>query len=309
MTCIKYSNYRAGERELKIIAQANYIIEEFDKQGFSMTVRQIHYEFVARGWMNDWWPEGPDKANSTKSYNRLKSILSRARMGGMISWTAIEDRGRPTYGTPFVESPAEAMKQARAEYALDLWHDQPFRPLVLVEKDGQLGVIGRVCREMRIDYASCHGYGSQSSLWRLGQKLHNYVMKGQRPIIFHLGDHDPSGLDMTRDNQEKLSLFAGTQIQLVRLALNMEQIEKYNPPPNPLKRDEITGRLTDSRAASYRAKHGDESYELESLKPTVSAGAVRDAVIKVRDERKWATALAEEAEDKDRLDRIIEGLE
>ena len=41
--------------------------------------------------------------------------------------------------------------------------------------------------------------------------------------------------EATRDIVERLSMFAGSIIKLERLALNMEQVEEYGPPPNPAK--------------------------------------------------------------------------
>jgi hypothetical protein len=150
-----------------------------------------------------------------------------------------------------------------------------------------------------VDYFACRGYNSQSEQWRAGQRLARYVQKGQRPIIFHLGDHDPSGIDMTRDNTERLGLFAGTPVMVVRLALNMDQVRHYNPPPNPAK-------LSDSRARDYVSKFGDESWELDALDPRVIQRLIRENVERIRNESIWQEALADEAADLDEIDIMIE---
>ncbi len=49
-------------------------------------------------------------------------------------------------------------------------------------------------------------------------------------------------------------------VQVVRLALNMDQIREVDPPPNPAK-------VTDSRAKDYIARYGEESWELDALSP------------------------------------------
>lgn len=303
-TFIKYVDNRFGKAAMQIIGQVNAVIDEFAKQGYSMTVRQIYYQFLSREWMDDWHPpkagkSSKDRANSVESYNLLKSIIGRGRDAGLISWTAIEDRERPMYGTNWVDGPKEALQKARLDFALDLWHNQPIRPFVLVEKNGQLGIVGRVCNEARVDYASCKGYSSQSAVWRLGRRCRGWISQGQRPIGFHLGDHDPSGIDATRDVRERLSLYAGTPIQIVRLALNKDQVIKYSLPPNYVK-------MTDSRAEGYIAEHGRDCYEMDAPAPDVTAGWVRDAIAKVRDDALWSEALAEEAADKDYLDQLIE---
>jgi hypothetical protein len=84
-------------------------------------------------------------------------------------------------------------------------------------------------------------------------------------------------------------MFTDGAVELQRLALNMDQIDQYTPPPNPAK-------ITDSRAAEYIRIHGDESWELDALNPDILAGLVRDFVLGVRDESLWDEAVAEEDE-------------
>jgi hypothetical protein len=64
-------------------------------------------------------------------------------------------------------------------------------------------------------------------------------------VVLYLGDHDPSGIDMTRDIFERVPLLGGTtgwdtmpmplDMTVNRLALNIDQVRKYNPPENPAK--------------------------------------------------------------------------
>jgi hypothetical protein len=125
--------------------------------------------------------------------------------------------------------------------------------------------------------------------------------KGQRPVILHLGDHDPSGLDMTRDLSERLALFCGQEIEVRRLALNLDQVQQYNPPPNPAKTE-------DSRYPGYASQFGDESWELDALDPTVLAALVSDAIAELRDPEMWAEAIEEESSAKTRLASIAQRL-
>ena len=142
---------------------------------------------------------------------------------------------------------------------------------------------------------------SQSEQWRAGRRLARYVAKGQRPIVFHLGDHDPSGIDMTRDNGERLSMFAGVPMQVVRLALNRDQVDRYHAPPNPAK-------VTDSRYAAYQREHGEESWELDALDPEVIQELISSAVGRLREPAAWDAALLQEAEDSRALEELAEEL-
>lgn len=283
--CYVPKTFTAAHRD--VIDQANAIVDEYREQGFILTLRQLYYQFVARALIE----------NKQSEYKRLGAIINDARLAGVLDWNAIEDRTRFVRENPHWETPAEVIASARDSYRIDVWATQPYRPEVWIEKDALIGVIERVCRvEFDVPYFSCRGYTSQSEQWRAGKRMTQHAGHGQKPIVFHLGDHDPSGVDMTRDNSERLGLFLWADapgvvewecrdelFTLNRLALNMDQIERYNPPPNPAK-------LTDSRSTGYIAEYGSESWELDALDPPVIAQLIRDAINGILDEDAWAEA-------------------
>ncbi len=273
---------------LDIIAKANQIADEYEQAGYSMTVRQLYYQGVARGL----WP------NNQKMYNQLVGILTDGRLAGIVSWSAIEDRGRNLMGINTVDGPPQAIKGMMDKYSLDLWANQEWRPEVWVEKQALEGVIGEICNKVRVDFFATKGYASVSETWRAGLRLAGYIAKGQRPIIFHLGDHDPSGIDMTRHVAETLSTFVGHPVTVQRLALNMDQVEELNPPPNPVK-------LTDSRSDKYRDLYGEESWELDALSPDAIKDKIEDAILRIRDPDKWDEMMSEETNDKRVLDEML----
>lgn len=286
----KYSDKQLGAKKMALIKMVLPIIHSYESRNYAMTLRQLYYQTVARGLLE----------NIKENYDSLGDAVSDGRMCGLISWTAIEDRVRFLRGLGDWENPREAFKDARKNYRLDWWENQPVRPEIWVEKDALLGVLQPVCDKFGVNYFSCKGYGSQSELWQAGQRFARYIQKGQRPIVFHLGDHDPSGVDMTRDNRERLSLFAGVPIQVVRLALNMDQIQQYKPPPNYVK-------PKDARTANYIETFGVETcWELDALPPDVLHQLVEDAVLKVRDEGLFRETMAREAQDKNFMDVVLE---
>lgn len=277
MTFRQYVDKNLGKEKLLLIQIANTIIDEYTKQGFSLTLRQLYYQFVARSIL----------PNSVKSYGKLGDAINDGRLTGLVSWTAIEDRTRNLMGTQTFESPEKAIGSIANSYREDLWHDQDWRPEVWVEKEALAGVVEGICSRLRVNFFACRGYNSQSEAWRAGQRFANYYNRGQRPIVFHLGDHDPSGIDMTRDNRERLALFCGVAVPVVRLALNMDQITKYNPPPNPAK-------MSDSRAEDYVRTYGDESWELDALDPRTIQTLISDHIEGLKDQKKFAASLERE---------------
>lgn len=276
MPKIAYIDRNFKDDTLAVIDQANEIIAEFAADGYDLTLRQLYYQFVSRDLI----------ANKQTEYSRLGSIINDARLAGLIDWDAITDRTRNLAALSHWEKPEHILAAVAEQYREEKWATQPRRIEVWIEKDALAGVFQRVCEELDVAYFSCRGYTSQSEMWAAAQRLRRYERAGQETVILHFGDHDPSGLDMTRDIQDRLSLFR-SDVAVDRLALTRAQIDQYQPPPNPAK-------VTDSRFERYQQEHGNESWELDALRPDVLAGLVRDAVTALRDEALWDAAVAEE---------------
>jgi len=269
MPKIKYRNIKLNATSLGLVDVCNRIIEDYQSQGFRLTLRQLYYQLVSR----DIIP------NRQTEYKRIGSIVNDARLAGLIDWDAIEDRTRNIRTLAHWNHPEEIMNAVAEQYREDIWADQDWRPEVWIEKDALVGVIEGVCNEFDVPFFSCRGYTSQSEMWGGSVRLLQWAKRRQVPMIFHLGDHDPSGKDMTRDIQDRMALFMGG-IKLERLALNMDQVRLYNPPPNPAK-------TTDSRYAGYIAEFGEESWELDALEPKVIADLIRAAITALINQKKW----------------------
>jgi hypothetical protein len=116
----------------------------------------------------------------------------------------------------------------------------------------------------------------------------------KQPILFYLGDLDPSGEDMVRDIEERLKMFGVRGLHVTKLALTPAQVKQYQPPPNPAK-------MTDPRAEDYIAKHGTSSWEVDALPPQVLAQIIRAAFKSVHDPKKMSAIKKQEESDKTRL--------
>jgi hypothetical protein len=269
MPKLKYVSKKFRSDSLVRIDKANEIIDEYMNAGYQLTLRQLYYQFVSRDLI----------ANSQKEYKRLGSLINDARLAGRIDWHAIEDRTRNLQSLAHWDSPSEIVDAIADQYRTDRWQNQQFYVEVWIEKEALAGVFERVCSELDVPFFSCRGYTSQSEMWSAAQRLRKRSRSGKEIVILHFGDHDPSGIDMTRDIRERLQMF-GCMLDLQRLALNMDQVDEYEPPPNPAK-------TTDSRFAGYIAEYGDESWELDALEPSVLADLVRDQVNELLDHLQW----------------------
>lgn len=300
MPLIAYEPKNFHDDTQDVIAAANAICEEYAQQGYDLTLRQLYYQFVARGLIN----------NTQKDYNRLGRIINDARMAGELDWDYIVDRTRNLVGNSHWETPSDILRSAAASYNLDKWEDQDCRVEVWVEKEALAGVIERVSARLDVDSFSCRGYVSQSEMWRAGQRLLEYVRGGQRVVVLHLGDHDPSGLDMTRDIRDRLFTFVGrhragdppyggtitrsqheSEVEVRRIALTWDQVQQYQPPPNPAK-------LTDSRASDYVAQYGNESWELDALDPATLADLIEDEITDIIDPVRYEAKVEQQTEER-----------
>ena len=292
MPKIKYKDFNFRPGTLSMIQKANEIIAEYAAQGFDLTLRQLYYQFVSR----DLIP------NTQKDYKNLGSIVNDARLAGMIDWDTIVDRTREVRTLSHFDSPSSIVEACSRQFNIDRWEGQPYRPEVWIEKDALVGVFERVCRELDVPLLSCRGYTSQSEMWGAAQRMISYSRKKQKPIVFHFGDHDPSGKDMSRDIVDRLELFTRRELEFERLALNMNQVEKYQPPPNPAK-------ITDSRATAYIAEFGGESWELDALEPSVLEALVRDSIERIVDSKKMLAASNKQTKHRETLALISECFE
>ena len=250
-----------------IIQTANDICENYAQQGYDLSLRQLYYQFVSRALL----------PNTEQNYKRLGSIISDARLAGLLDWDYIKDRGRETTQNSHWNNPGEILDACAKQFRVDLWKGQPNHVEVMVEKQALEGVLEPVCKKLDIPFTANKGYSSSSAMYEVAQRLLDKSRSGMDLHIIYLGDHDPSGIDMTRDVTDRLSLFVGIDVEVHRVALNMDQVDEYNPPENPAK-------LTDSRANAYIARFGDSSWELDALEPSLLAQIVTSQVEELRDD-------------------------
>lgn len=288
MPKIKYRDHRFGADALTKIAKINEIIAEYQAQDLTLTTRQLFYAFVSRDLIE----------NTQRSYKNLGGIIDDGRMAGLVDWESIEDRTRTVRENSHWDSPSEIIDSAASSYKNDLWRNQKTRIEVFIEKDALIGVIEGTCRKHDVACFSCRGYSSQSAMWRAARKFRQYWMNPgnkQRTVILHLGDHDPSGVDMTRDIQDRLLLLSNNApIEVKRIALTMKQIQQYNPPPN-------SSKITDSRAKEYIEKYGDQSWELDALEPKVLIALIEKHIKALRNEDVYEQDYRKQEEDRKRL--------
>lgn len=288
---------RFAAQSIEIITKANQILAAYEANNIRLTLRQLYYQFIAQDLLPESWVDDLlGTKNTQKNYKRLGNLISDARQAGLIDWDAIEDRNRETIIPAHWKSPAEIVNAAARQYRIDKWANQPVHIEVMAEKDAATSVLEPVCRRLDVGFTANKGYASSSLLYEIGKRIEGKIDDDKQVCVIYLGDHDPSGIDMTRDVLERLGLYSNCSgdVEVVRLALNWDQIEQWNPPENPAKE-------SDPRAASYINRFGDSSWELDAVEPLTLRDLVEQSVLLRRDNDLWEEMVERENQMRTRL--------
>lgn len=298
----KFRNTKLNAKSMEYLEAVNSIVEDYQSQGYKLTLRQLYYQLVSKNII----------PNKDTEYKKLSRVLTEGRMAGFVDWGAIEDRLRRPQNVYTVSDIPGALKDTYKQYRLDRRIGQKTMLEVWVEKDAISNVLKPVTQKYGVNLLVNRGYGSATAMkdaydrfsWRLQS---NAIYGVDEVIILYLGDHDPSGLDMIRDIQERISLMLeidGTELSfnVIPIALTKEQIRKYNPPPNPAK-------ITDSRSDSYIAEHGRVSWEVDALPPNVLHKLLDDSIVQYLDLKKYNKVVKREAKEKAEIKLFIDKYE
>lgn len=266
-----------------LLNKVNNILLDYKEQGYVLTLRQAYYQLVSR----DIIP------NTAKEYAKLSKLLTIGRMSGIVDWSSIEDRGRQPRLPYYVSGVRGALEDTIDQYRINRQQGQENYVEVCIEKDALSSIFSRVTNQYHVRLLVNKGYSSCSAMYNIYERIMNAYKQGAtKATILYFGDHDPSGIDMIRDVEDRVSemLGKGSNKELIKemlenaggyvdenedgeldispifkvkqLALNMKQVRAYEPPENPAKID-------DPRAKNYIENYGDSSWELDALQPSV----------------------------------------
>ena len=293
MAKIKFREMRMNNANKQRLDEINSIIEEYQEDGYVLTLRQLYYQLVSR----DIIP------NKQAEYSKLSTLLKEGRMAGIVDWDAIEDRLRKPESPSSFKSPKAILRAAIEQYALPRQKGQRTYVEVWVEKDALSGVLKRVTEKYHIPILVNRGYSSASAMYDAYNRFARHSGSEMLCKILYLGDYDPSGLDMIRDIEDRIREFiAGSDdpiiydmnFEIEPIALTREQIDLYKPPPNPAK-------ITDPRAKDFIKEYGETSWEVDALRPDVLNNLLEQSILQAIDEDLYLEIVSREDADKDKL--------
>lgn len=285
----------------QILEHALRIQEAYAKQRMTLTLRQLYYRFVAEGICE----------SGQVHYKRIGDTLTDARYNGSFPIEGLEDRGRDIHEGSFKRyetgiedalDDAAGMFRGLPSFLLRRarWAEQETHVSVWVEKQALEGVFQPVCDELGVSWFAAKGYPSVSALWEWLQQVsratsheddssrrhfvgtemewtENYFGHADRCVVLYFGDHDPDGWEIPRSAERNIRKLMDVKdldidIEFRRIALNMDQVDTYNPPP-------FEAKMSSARYAGYVEEHETENaWELDALEPVVLRDLIREEV-------------------------------
>ena len=289
----KFDAWKPHGKSLVLIQKIQSIMDEYHNQGYALTLRQLYYQLVSR----DIIP------NNINEYKKIGHVVNHGRLSALLDWSMIEDRIRIPKGNQHWTDPKQVIDAAINSYYRHRWEGQEYYIEVWCEKDAVSNILEPVCRLYDVVFLANRGYSSQTAMYDASKRIQRNESMGKTVKIIYLGDHDPSGIDMVRDIQERLGLFLncpGKYFEDVnRLALNRDQVRRYNPPENPAK-------IQDSRYLSYVKKFGKSSWELDALEPKILHDMLTNLIKSFIDFNLWDQVIDLENEHKNKISELAD---
>lgn len=340
---LRFRKVKLSKSNIERLTLINSIVEDYQRQGYKLTLRQLYYQLVSRDVI----------ANKQAEYSNLSKLLKEGRMGGIVDWDAIEDRLRVPDKPATFSSPKSILEAAASQFRMDRQKGQSVYLEVWVEKDALSGVLSRVTHEYHVPIMVNRGYSSASAMYDAYNRFADAITDdGASKIkILYLGDFDPSGKDMIRDVTDRvLEFFKGSRsfyesfeeryredgdfrTKTYEAGVEMfgdlsEESEHYQYTfayqayvesifevcPIALTDEQIReynpppnpAKISDPRAADYIAKYGDKSWEVDALKPEVLDLLLHNEIRKVLDQTTYNEVVRKEREEKIKLKAFIE---
>ena len=279
----------------EIVTAVNQVIRQYQ---MPLTLRQIYYRLVAAGLI----------PNRRSAYNGLSAQLVKAREAGEVDERRIVDRSRSIEDRAY-DSPTDFLGAciwtAENRFFRRYWSTQETYCEAWVEKDALSQVIAGAVEELNTIVAPSRGYSSFSYVRDAVRRFQKNRGEAEHVVILHLTDHDPSGLDMTRDLRARFNAYSAGflfDVEVKRVALTFDQVQQYDLIPNPTK-------ITDPRAGGYMARYGDECWELDAIEPPELVRLIREAAEgEVTDWDAWNELKAQDEDEREDLQKTFEDL-
>jgi hypothetical protein len=254
------------------------------------TVRQVFYQAVVRGLV---------PKDEKRGYRVVQRRLLALRENGTIPYRMITDNARTVRGYDRYGSAQEYARKVASSYRRDYWANAPERVEVWVEKDALSGVLHPVVvEEFGLELYVTRGFSSVTYLQIAAEEIKEI---GRHTNVYVLTDFDPSGLSIAatveRELKRRAVLHGACLVDVERLAVTREQIDRYRLPTRPTK-------TTDARARTFAEEHGTDSVELDAIEPDTLRQLVYERIERHMDPWRLEQLKMVEQEEREALARM-----
>jgi len=276
----------------KIIPKVNELQGSYS---YRPTLRQVFYRLVAALLI----------PNTEVTYKSLRRAILDARGDALITPLVFVDRARTSHGgdygyhspDAFINMSLDHLRQSPDQYTRHLWPTQQTLPIIWLEKDALWTPITIIADRYRVKTYAARGYSSFTAVDEAAQDIN-----GAMPIkVLLLTDFDPSGEDMVRDLENRLTRYGATNFELTKIALTKEQVRTLGLPPMPAKK-------SDPQYKRFAASYGAEAIELDALPPDQLESIITSAVEDLIDPTTWTAEIEKAKQEREEVQRRIEEL-
>ncbi len=269
------------------------------------TVRQVFYQLASRLQII------PKTENEYK--NTVVRLLKELRLNGTVPWSWITDSSRSFYQARTTDSMKQTLQDTLQVYRRNLLDTMDRRVEIWLEKEALVGVIQPETHPWGVPLYPCRGYASLSFLHDAAETIAGWWDdRRQATSIYYFGDHDPSGVDISRAVEERLREFVYAEvttgfmddegayvdvIRFKRVAVEPWQINEWNLPTRPTK-------MSDSRSKNFVG----DSVELDAIPSNRLREMVRDCIKQHVDPYKLEKIQQTERLERKTLETLIESL-
>ncbi|MBA7532115.1 hypothetical protein ES705_24341 [subsurface metagenome] len=275
-----------------IVPKVNELLASFS---YRPTLRQIFYRLVAALLI----------PNTEVTYKGLSRATVAAREEDIIDPLAFQDRIRTSqggdygFGSPddFIEAALDDLRNSPDNYTRTMWTTQQTMPIIWLEKDALFTPITTIASRYRVKVYAARGYSSFTAVYEAAQDI-----DGAMPTrVLQLTDFDPSGEDMVRDLEDRLTRYGAADFEVKKIALTSDQVSTLALPPMPAK-------TSDPRYERFAASYGEEVVELDAIPPDELDRIVTAAITSLIDQDAWNAEIAKARQEKEEAQRRIQEL-
>jgi len=286
MIGIGFSQLKRQRATKAEVEQRRYELFKIVQAMRPMTVRQVFYQATVRGIVE----------KSETGYTKVQTDLVQMRKAETLPYEWLADNTRWQRKPKTFISVEHALEQTARFYRKALWDKIDAYVEVWLEKDALAGVILPIASMYDVPLMVARGYASLSFLHSAAEHINSLEVP---TYLYHLGDHDPSGVNAGEGIEETLEEMAPeADIYFERLAVTPEQISQWNLPTRPTKG-------SDTRAKSFGSA---VSVELDAIEPGLLRALIQNAIQEHLPPEQFNVLKAAEESEREIISKLVGGL-